>query len=130
MFQRIEQEGRKEDRWAEVEDIKGNFAGCTCNGRMQRRASLGDRESWTSCQKSSSLLHRRRQARVNQPRVLRRDIATRSPLLTVGGSEPYWALRAETRATNTRLASAVAFARATPCPCQFVQVRTVLQLGV
>ena len=48
VFQRIEQEGRKEDRWAEVEykgtSIDLGFRRLTYNGRMQRKAYLGDRE--------------------------------------------------------------------------------------
>ena len=81
VFQRIEQEGRKEDRWAEVEhkgtSIDFGFPRLYLQ-REDAEESLSWRQGgpspWTNCQKRSSFLRRRRQARVGQPRVLRRDI--------------------------------------------------------
>ena len=81
VFQRIEQEGRKEDRWAEVEHKGTSIDLGFRRLYLQREAAeeslswrQGGPSPWTSCQKRSSLLRRRRQARVGQPRVLRRDI--------------------------------------------------------
>ena len=81
VFQRIEEEGRKEDRWAEVEH-EGTYIDLEFRRLYLQREDVeesfswiqGGPSPWTSCQKRSSLLRRRRQARVGQPRVLRRDI--------------------------------------------------------